>query len=97
MAKMIVRHLEEETVRRLKERARRRGHSLTRELRAILAVLRAVLSVDHAVADSMAGRLAITIVDRDSDRTSSQPDKARLVGLTMVDRSERQLPRAEVS
>lgn len=37
MAQVIVRHLEDETVRRLKERARRKGHSLERELREILA------------------------------------------------------------
>jgi plasmid stability protein len=37
MAHVIVRHLEDETVRRLKERARRKGHSLERELREILA------------------------------------------------------------
>jgi plasmid stability protein len=37
MAQVIVRDLKEETVRRLKERARRKGHSLERELREILA------------------------------------------------------------
>jgi antitoxin FitA len=37
MAQVIVRHLEDETVQRLKERARRKGHSLERELREILA------------------------------------------------------------
>ena len=37
MAQVIVRHLEDETVRLLKERARRKGHSLERELREILA------------------------------------------------------------
>jgi plasmid stability protein len=37
MAQVIVRHLEDETVRRLKERARRKGHSLEQELRQILA------------------------------------------------------------
>jgi len=37
VAQVIVRHLEDETVRRLKERARRKGHSLERELREILA------------------------------------------------------------
>jgi antitoxin FitA len=37
MAQVIVRHLEDETVRRLKERARRKGHSLEQELREILA------------------------------------------------------------
>ena len=37
MAQVIVRHLADETVRRLKERARRKGHSLERELREILA------------------------------------------------------------
>jgi antitoxin FitA len=37
MAQVIVRQLEDETVRRLKERARRRGHSLKQELREILA------------------------------------------------------------
>jgi plasmid stability protein len=37
MAQVIVRHLQDETVRRLKARARRKGHSLERELRAILA------------------------------------------------------------
>lgn len=37
MAQVIVRHLEHETVRLLKERARRKGHSLEQELRDILA------------------------------------------------------------
>ena len=37
MAQVIVRHLEDETVRLLKERARRKGHSLEQELREILA------------------------------------------------------------
>jgi antitoxin FitA len=37
MAQVIVRNLEDETVRRLKERARRKGHSLEQELREILA------------------------------------------------------------
>ena len=37
MAQVIVRHLEDETVRRLKERVRRKGHSLERELREILS------------------------------------------------------------
>jgi plasmid stability protein len=37
MAQVIVRHLEDETVRRLKDRARRKGHSLEQELREILA------------------------------------------------------------
>jgi antitoxin FitA len=37
MAQVIVRHLEDETVRRLKERARRKGRSLEQELREILA------------------------------------------------------------
>lgn len=37
MAQVIVRQLEDETVRRLKERARRKGHSLEQELREILA------------------------------------------------------------
>jgi antitoxin FitA len=37
MAQVIVRHLEDDTVRRLKERARRKGHSLERELRDILS------------------------------------------------------------
>ena len=37
MAQVIVRHLEDETVRLLKERARRKGHSLERKLRDILA------------------------------------------------------------
>ena len=37
MAQVVVRHLEDETVRRLKERARRKGHSLEEELREILA------------------------------------------------------------
>ena len=37
MAQVIVRHLEDDTVRRLKERARRKGHSLERELREILS------------------------------------------------------------
>jgi plasmid stability protein len=36
MAQVIVRHLQDETVRRLKERARRKGHSLEEELRHIL-------------------------------------------------------------
>jgi plasmid stability protein len=37
MAQVIVRHLEDETVRLLKERAHRRGRSLEQELREILA------------------------------------------------------------
>jgi antitoxin FitA len=37
MAQVIVRHLEDDTVRLLKERARRRGRSLEQELREILA------------------------------------------------------------
>ena len=37
MAQVIVRHLEDETVRLLKERARRKGQSLEQELREILA------------------------------------------------------------
>jgi plasmid stability protein len=37
MAQVIVRHLEDETVRLLKARARRNGHSLEQELREILA------------------------------------------------------------
>jgi plasmid stability protein len=37
MAQVSVRQLEDETVRRLKERARRRGHSLEQELREFLA------------------------------------------------------------
>jgi plasmid stability protein len=37
MGQVIVRHLEDETVRRLKERARRKEHSPERELREILA------------------------------------------------------------
>jgi plasmid stability protein len=37
MAQVIVRHLEDETVRLLKERARRKGRSLEQELRDILA------------------------------------------------------------
>jgi antitoxin FitA len=36
MAQVIVRHLEDDTVRLLKERARRRGRSLEQELREIL-------------------------------------------------------------
>jgi antitoxin FitA len=37
MAQVIVRNLDDDTVRRLKERARRKGHSLEHELRQILA------------------------------------------------------------
>jgi plasmid stability protein len=37
MAQVIVRHLEDETVRLLKARARRKGQSLEQELREILA------------------------------------------------------------
>ena len=37
MAQVIVRHLEDETVRLLKERARRKGQSLEQELREVLA------------------------------------------------------------
>lgn len=37
MAQVIIRNLDEEIVRRLKERARRQGHSLEGELREILA------------------------------------------------------------
>jgi plasmid stability protein len=37
MAQVIVRHLADDTVRLLKERARRRGRSLEQELREILA------------------------------------------------------------
>ena len=54
MAQVIVRHLEDETVRRLKERARRKGHSLEQELREILAA-----AARHDVADFKARAAAI--------------------------------------
>jgi plasmid stability protein len=57
MAQVIVRHLEDETVRRLKERARRKGHSLERELREILAAAaRQDMAEFKALAAAIRGR-----------------------------------------
>jgi plasmid stability protein len=69
MAQVIVRHLEDETVRLLKERARRKGHSLERELREILAAAARQDMVDFK-ARAAAKRLASWTAAPRSLRTS---------------------------
>jgi plasmid stability protein len=70
MAQVIIRNLEEEVVQRLKERARRRGHSLESELREVLAA-----AARQDMADFRARAAAI----RARYRGTTQTDSAALL------------------